>query len=69
MKTFTVYLDTKTGRSQVTVEADRFELSDHGFDFFREDTRVAHFTKTGCFGVLEELHAASWEEESPAGAL
>lgn len=69
MKTFTVYLDTKTGRSQVAVEADRFELTDRGFDFFREDTRVAHFSNAGCFGVLEEQHSASWEEEPPTGAV
>ena len=69
MKTFTVYLNTNTGRSQVTVEADRFELTDKGFDFFRDDRRVAFFVNTHCFGLVEEQPTQAWEEEPPPGPV
>lgn len=69
MKTFTVYLDTRTGRSQVSFEAERFELTDRGIEFFRNDIRVAFFLNATCFGVMEESHGAAWEEEPPTAAV
>jgi len=65
MKTFTVYLDTKTGRSQVTFEAERFEITDKCIEFYTEDTKVGVFMQSSCFGLVEEQHGAAWEESPP----
>ncbi|MFO7675355.1 MAG: hypothetical protein R6X12_03450 [bacterium] len=58
MKTFTVYLDTHTGRTQVTVEADVFTVKTDVFEFQRGGVTVAVFAREKTFGFVEEKLAA-----------
>lgn len=65
MKTYTVYLDTKTGRSQVIVEADSVVATETGFEFRRGQELIAAFTRSLCFGWVEENTRGNWQEEPP----
>ncbi|HDQ98705.1 MAG TPA: hypothetical protein ENN51_00245 [candidate division WOR-3 bacterium] len=62
MKIFTVYLDTHTGRTQVTFEADAFVIKDDLLEFQREGRVVASFAREKTFGFIEEQPAS---EEGP----
>ncbi|MFO7639236.1 MAG: hypothetical protein R6X14_08120 [bacterium] len=55
MKQFTVYLDTRTGRTQVTIEAEEFAGSSDVFEFKREGKVVAVFAREKTFGLVEEM--------------
>jgi hypothetical protein len=66
MKTYTIYLDTKTGRSQAVVEADSVEMTEHAFEFRRGQELVGAFTRTLCFGWVEEMpQQNAWKDEPP----
>jgi hypothetical protein len=54
LKVFTVYLDTHTGRTQVTVEADSFVVKTDVFEFVREGSIAAVFAREKTFGFVEE---------------
>ena len=54
MKVFTVYLDTHTGRTQVTFEADAFVIKNDLLEFQREGRVVATFAREKTFGFIEE---------------
>ena len=66
MKTFTVYLDTRTGRSQVTFDAERYDVTEDSYVFYAEDQQLAVFSRERTFGVVEERHRDfGWEERPP----
>ncbi len=66
MKTFSVYLDTETGRSQVTFEAEKVEVKEETFEFTVEGAMVAMFSREKAFGFVEERpRSESWEEGPP----
>lgn len=62
MRVFTVYLDTRTGRTQVTLEAEDFAVQTDVIEFRREGRVVAVFARDKTFGLVEE-HPPSEEEE------
>ncbi len=66
MKTFTVYLDTHTGRNQVMVEAESAAVNSDMFEFRIGSETVAVFSRGKVFGYVEgQLTEHSWDEEPP----
>lgn len=66
MKTFTVYLDTHTGRNQVMVEAESAAVNSDMFEFRIGSATVAVFSRGKVFGYVEgHLADQTWEEEPP----
>lgn len=62
MKSYSVYLDTKTGRSQVTFEAETVEVKEHTYEFRVGGDISAVFSRERCFGFVEERGHGNWEE-------
>ena len=62
MKAYTVYLDTHTGRNQVSLEADEHMVTNDLFEFKRKGAIVAVFVRAKTFGFVEEEPPA---EEGP----
>ena len=54
MKTFTVYLDSQTGRTQVTFEAEKVTVTEKTFEFTLEGATVGVFAREKAFGFVEE---------------
>ena len=65
MKNFTVYLNTTSGRSQVTLEAETAEVKEATFEFSVEEQIVAVFARDKAFGFVEERPRTEWQEEPP----
>ena len=67
MKNYSVYLDTKTGRSQVTFEAETVEVKENTYEFRVGGDIVAVFAREQCFGFVEERGQRNWEEPPEIG--
>ncbi len=65
MKNYAVYLDTKTGRSQVSFEAETVKITEGAFEFHVGDVTVAMFSRETAFGFVEERGGGAWAEEPP----
>jgi len=54
MKIFTVYLDSQTGRTQVTFEAEKATVTEKTFEFTLQGLTIGVFAREKAFGFVEE---------------